>query len=323
MYRYQIVSVIALGLLACALVSCHEGKESGGAAMKREKAGEAGRQVVRDPAVAGQFYPGSESELRREVKGYLDKVASEKIEGKIVGLISPHAGYTYSGQTAAYGYKLLEGKGIKRVIVVAPSHHVGFRGAALPAADAYKTPLGIIPIDRESCQMLSKNEIYSGSPAAHEDEHSLEVQLPFLQEVLKDFTLIPIIIGQTSEEDNKSIAAPLRKLLDEKTIIVASSDFTHYGYSFGYVPFRDNIKENLKNLDLGAVQQIEKMDAEGFNSYVERTGATICGHCPIGILLEALPRNAHGTLLKYETSGDLTGDYSHCVSYVSMVFTVR
>jgi len=255
------------------------------------------RQAVREPAVAGQFYPASPPELERELKRFLSAVPPQEIPGKIAGLISPHAGYAYSGGVAAFGYKTLEGKGFKRAIVLAPSHRVGFRGAALPAYDAYKTPLGTIPIDKEICRQLARNDLYAILPQAHEGEHSLEVQLPFLQETLGEFSLIPIII--------------------------ASSDFTHYGYSFGYVPFRDNIKENLKKLDLGAVDKIEKMDAEGFSAYVARTGATICGRCAIGVLLDALPLNARGKLLKYETSGDLTGDWSHCVSYVSMVFTVK
>lgn len=308
--------------MALANVSCHNDEKLEGPAMKREGSGGGASRAVREPAVAGQFYPGRESELKSEIKEYLGKVPAQKVDGTIVGLISPHAGYTYSGQTAAYGYKLLEGRAITRVIVLAPSHRVGFRGAALPGTDAYRTPLGIIPIDTQACAELGSQKLYSNLPQAHEHEHSLEVQLPFLQQVLGEFTLIPVIIGQTEVEDNKTIAAPLKKLLDGSTIIVASSDFTHYGYNFGYLPFRENIKENLEKLDLGAVERIEKMDAEGFAAYVERTGATICGHCPIGILLEALPRNARGKLLKYETSGDVTGDYSHCVSYVSMVFTV-
>jgi len=319
---YRASLVFALGALALMPVSCYEKRESEGPAMKKESGGSTAPRVVREPAVAGQFYPGSESELRREVVGYLSAVPAQKIDGRIVGLISPHAGYTYSGRAAAYGYSLLKGKGFKRVIVLAPSHRAGFRGAALSDADSFKTPLGLVPLDREACTGLISHELYAKLPQAHEYEHSLEVQLPFLQEVLGDFTLIPIIIGQLRRGDAETIASPLKKLLDGKTIIIASSDFTHYGAGFDYLPFTDNIKENLKKLDLGAVEIIKKLDAQGFNAYVERTGATICGHYPIQILLETLPRDARGHLLKYETSGDMTGDYSHCVSYVSMVFTV-
>lgn len=290
--------------------------------MKKETGGDAASQVVRRPAVAGQFYPGREAELRREVAGDLKAVPQQKIEGRIVGLISPHAGYAYSGKVAAYGYSLLKGKGFKRAVILAPSHRAAFRGAALSDADSFKTPLGLIPLDKKACSGLLSHELYANLPQAHEYEHSLEVQLPFLQEVLGDFTLIPIIVGQLRAGDAAALASPLKKLLDEKTIIIASSDFTHYGAGFDYLPFTDNVKENLKKLDLGAVEIIRKLDASGFDAYVGRTGATICGHYPIQTLLETLPKDARGQLLKYDTSGDMTGDYSHCVSYVSMVFTV-
>lgn len=280
-------------------------------------------QIVREPAVAGQFYPGSRGALERTVREYLAEVPSQKVEGRIVGLVSPHAGYPYSGKTAAYGYKALEGKGFARVIVLAPSHRVGFSGAALTDEDAYRTPLGVVPIDKTACAELGTHDLYTLMPRAHEFEHSLEVQLPFLQEVLKEFTLVPVIIGQINSADWKVIAAPLAKLLDGKTIIIASSDFTHYGESFGYVPFRDNVKENIRKLDFGAIEKIEALDAAGFAAYQRKTGATICGECPIGILLSAMPKGTRGKLLHYTTSGDLTGDFSHCVSYASIIFTVQ
>ncbi|MCX6358135.1 MAG: AmmeMemoRadiSam system protein B [Candidatus Aureabacteria bacterium] len=291
--------------------------------MNRKSSEAAGYRVIREPAVAGQFYPGDAKELRGMISKFLAEAPKQKMDGRIVGLISPHAGYVYSGRAAACGYKMIEGSGFTRAIVLAPSHHVGFRGAALPGADAYRTPLGVVPIDQAACRELLNHKLYTESPRAHGPEHSLEVQIPFLQAVLKDFTLIPIVIGQTNMGDNTLIAAPLKKLLDGKTIIIASSDFTHYGYNFGYLPFTDNIKDKLKWLDMGAVEKIQTLDAEGFGAYVERTGATICGHGPIGVLLEALPKSAKGTLLRYDTSGDLTGDFSSSVSYVSMIFTAN
>jgi MEMO1 family protein len=277
---------------------------------------------IRYPAVAGQFYPGSPDALRKEVREFLDAAPRSKVGGRIVGLVSPHAGYTYSGATAAYGYSLLKGRGFTRVVVLAPTHRVGFRGAAITDSAVYRTPLGDVPVDRAACDELSKNPGYVVLPRAHEGEHSLEVQVPFLQETLGAFTLVPVIVGEVDPGDYGKLAAPLKKLLDAKTVIVASSDFTHYGASFGYLPFTDNVRENLRALDLGAAALVEKRDAAGFAAYVERTGATICGHTPIGIVLEALPREARGDLLHYTTSGDLTGDWSHCVSYVSILFTV-
>jgi AmmeMemoRadiSam system protein B len=278
--------------------------------------------AVRLPAVAGQFYPGGAEALGKEVRGLLAAAPARKTDGRIVGLVSPHAGYTYSGATAACGYALLRGRGFTRAVVLAPSHRAWFRGAALTDAAWYRTPLGDVPVDRAACDALAKGRGYAVLPRAHEGEHSLEVQIPFLQEALGGFTLVPIVVGEATGEDRAALAAPLRGLLDSKTVIVASSDFTHYGADFGYLPFTADVKENLRRLDLGAAAFIEKRDAAGFAAYVRRTGATICGHAPVGVAIEALPAGARGTVLDYATSGDLTGDWSHCVSYVSIAFTV-
>jgi AmmeMemoRadiSam system protein B len=276
---------------------------------------------VRHPAVAGQFYPGDEGALRKEVRGFLDAAPRRKVEGRIAGLISPHAGYAYSGATAACGYALLAGKGFTRAVVLAPSHRIGFRGAALTDAAVYRTPLGDVPVDRAACDLLAGSPGYAIFPRAHEGEHSLEVQVPFLQETLGAFRLVPVVVGEVAPADYAKLAAPLKKLLDAETVIIASSDFTHYGAGFGYLPFTDDVKENLRRLDLDAAGFAQRRDAAGFADYVARTGATICGHAPIGVLLEALPAHAAGTLLHYTTSGDLTGDWRHSVSYVSMLFT--
>jgi AmmeMemoRadiSam system protein B/AmmeMemoRadiSam system protein A len=279
--------------------------------------------VVREPAVAGAFYPARKEELEKTVRAYLAEVHPPQVTGRVVGLVSPHAGYTYSGETAAYGYKLLEGRPVKRAIIIAPSHQVGFHGLSIPQVDAYRTPLGLVPLDKKACEALRAHELFSSVPGAHTDEHSLEVQLPFLQCVLRDFTIVPIVAGQLREEDYEKVAGPLGDLLDGRTIIVASTDFTHYGTRFGYVPFRDNLKENIEKLDRGAIDAVEKGDWRAFLRYQQRTGATICGRCPIAVMLCALGPDAAGRLLHYTTSGDLTGDFSSSVSYVSMVFTVK
>lgn len=316
--RVAAVSAWCAGSLAC--VSCGE-RTAQGAAPGGEGVGEM-KAGVRYAAVAGQFYPQDPGTLRREVRGFLDGAPRSAMEGRLVGLLSPHAGYTYSGAAAACGYALLRGRGFTRAVVLAPSHRVGFRGAAVTDAGLYRTPLGDVSVDRAACDALAKCPGYAMLPRAHEGEHSLEVQLPFLQEALGEFALIPIIVGEVEPADYAKLATPLRKLLDAKTVLVASSDFTHYGAAFGYLPFTRDVKENLRRLDLGAAAYAERRDAAGFAAYVDRTGATICGHAPIGILLEALPPDARGTLLRYTTSGDQTGDWGHCVSYVSMAFTI-
>jgi AmmeMemoRadiSam system protein A/AmmeMemoRadiSam system protein B len=184
-----------------------------------------------------------------------------------------------------------------------------------------ETPLGRIGIDRDLVERLWEDDLFDSNLQAHTHEHSVQIELPFLQRALGDFKLVPIVCGQLGEAAARRIAATLLDHIDEETLIVVSSDFTHYGRTFDYVPFQDDIQENLRNLDLGAFREIEDKNLSGFMDYVHNTGATICGRSPIAILLAMLPAEAKVQLLKYDTSGNLTGDWSHCVSYVSAAVT--
>jgi len=148
------------------------------------------------------------------------------------------------------------------------------------------------------------------------------MQLPFLQVALGEFTLLPLVIGELTDKDYAEAARILAPYIDSSTIIVTSSDFTHYGFRFGYLPFKDHPRENLKKLDGGAIDKILAKDLKSFISYVDETGATICGTRPIGLVLKLLPPAAQGKLLSYYTSGDLTGDFDTSVSYASIVFSV-
>ncbi len=277
---------------------------------------------MRKAAVAGMFYENNPEILKKQIKEYLKKAAPGKVQGNVIALISPHAGYTFSGQAAAFGYKLLDSKKIKKVIVIAPSHSVGFRGASIPDTDSYETPLGLVKLDRKSCDILLKQKLFSSIARVHSHEHSLEVQLPFLQVVLgSNFKLVPIVVGQLMESDYPVLAGAVSEIISEGDLVVASSDFIHQGPRFGYVPYKTNIKENIKKLDMGAVDLILEKDTAKFIDYVEDTGATICGRCPIGILLEMLPEDAKGMLLTYYTSGDIAGGETETVSYVSLAFS--
>lgn len=279
-------------------------------------------EKVRKSPIAGSWYPGEKKQLQRQIEDYLAKTQSAVPAGRIIALISPHAGIEYSGLAAASGYKLLKGQKIKRVIVLGPSHYSGFRGLATSAEDYYETPLGRIKVDRAISDALFSKPLFQGPRNAELQEHSLEMQLPFLQVVIGDFLLVPLVVGELSVNDYTQAARVLSSYLDNETIIVASSDFTHYGYRFGYLPFTENPRENLKKLDYGAINKIIAKDFEGFNSYVNETGATICGMRPIGIILKLLPARAQGSLISYYTSGDLTGEFSSSVSYASIVFTL-
>ncbi|MBS1258334.1 MAG: hypothetical protein MAG551_01392 [Candidatus Scalindua arabica] len=280
-------------------------------------------QNVREPAVAGRFYPGSEADLSKKINNYLDKAFIESLPGKPVAIITPHAGYQYSGSVAAYGFKAIKDYGYKRVIVLAPSHYSRYRGASILDVEAYKTPLGLVKLDQGLCHNLINNPPFIGTfKNAHKREHSLETQLPFLQTVLgDDFELIPLLISRLSGEEFEFIADKLRHLIDEDTLVVVSSDFTHYGYGYDYVPFKKDVEANIKKLDYGAFERILALDFDGFINYKKATGITACGFMPVALLMKILPDNAQGKILQYDTSGSIMGDFSSSVSYASIVFT--
>ncbi len=312
--KYLLIPLVLLTILAILIY------------MSLEKAGTAedsnSRQITRSPAVAGTFYPSSENDLKATIRKYYGNVDDSILPKEIRAIIAPHAGYAYSGQTAAFAYKNAGGK---TVLLLAPSHYFYFNGASIANATHYRTPLGAIKLSSKTISIkedLRKSGLLYAEKNAHKKEHSIEVQLPFIQESLKDPEIIPILIGgATSFDDLAKIADILNRYIDESTLIVASSDFTHYGPRFSYVPFTGNIEENIKRLDYGALEHIEKKDPEGFDNYIQNTGATICGSKPITILLGMIQESElEGKLLHYDTSGRITGDFRNSVSYVSYAF---
>ncbi|MFW6108093.1 MAG: AmmeMemoRadiSam system protein B [bacterium] len=278
-------------------------------------------KTVRPPAKAGTWYTGDARALRREIEGYFEKAPDVKLGGTPRAVIAPHAGYRFSGKCAGAAYALVRDKDIRRVIALGPSHHLGFRGASVPAVDAYRTPLGVIPLDREARDDILKSELVRNIPAAHKDEHSVELQLPFLQLALEDFELVPVVIGRLTDDDYAGLAARLRRHVDEHTLIVASSDFTHYGRMFRFTPFKEDIRKNIEKLDKGAIKHILAVEPDAFRKYVRKTGATICGRAPIAVMLHMLPPDADGKLVRYYMSGDLENRYTHSVSYAAIAFT--
>lgn len=279
---------------------------------------------IRESIAAGRFYPASASELRREINTLLRKESTEGINSKPIAIISPHAGYQYSGSVAAYGYRAIKNYDYKRVIVIGPSHYSRYIGASILDVSYYKTPLGLVPLDQGVCNNLINNPPMIGTfKNAHLREHSIEIQLPFLQETLKDFKLIPILVSKLNNETIDFLAEKIKPFIDEETLIVVSSDFTHYGHSYDYVPkFKDgDIKGNIKNLDYGAFERILARDLSGFIRYKQATRINACGFMPIALLLKLLPSDAQGMILHYDSSGNQTGDFENSVSYASIVFT--
>jgi AmmeMemoRadiSam system protein B/AmmeMemoRadiSam system protein A len=269
---------------------------------------------IREPAVAGAFYPDNPEILSRDVKKYLDNAKKEKVEGEIVALVSPHAGYMYSGQVAAYAYQLIEGKAFDSVVVVAPSHRALFKGASLYDRGGYRTPLGVVPIDVElSKGMMERRKEIQFLPEAHGQEHSLEVQIPFLQIVSKSFKLVPIIMEPYwSWETCQSLASAMAETVrGKKVLLIASSDLSHF-HSY----------EKAVELDKIVLSHIERFDPEGLNRDLKSGRCEACGGGPIiSIMLAAKALGANkGKVLKYLNSGDVTGDRSRVVGYGAGVF---
>ena len=278
-------------------------------------------EEVRKSALAGSWYPADATELQKQIDDLLAKANAPDLHGELRALIVPHAGYQYSGAAAAVGYKCIGKQKISRVIILAPTHRVGIRGCSVPKYSAYETPLGLVPLDAEACAELRKHALVSENRGAHAQEHSIEIQLPFLQRTVGEFKLVPMLVGNLDFDGARSVAAVILSLLDDETLLVASSDFTHYGARFGYQPFTKDIQDNLRDLDRGAFHSILDGDAKGFLEYTRETGATICGALPIAMLLEAMHGSTQSMLLAYYTSGDLTGDWSNSVSYGCFCFT--
>ena len=270
------------------------------------------RGEIREPAVAGSFYPNDPTVLRKQIRGFLDNVPEEKIEGKITALISPHAGYMYSGQVAAFGYKLLEGSGFNKVIVIAPSHRVHFHGASVYNKIGYRTPLGIVSVDRDLCnRIIAQNGMISYYPQAHTQEHSLEVQVPFLQIVLEEFKLVPIVMGSQDFDTCRVLSeAIIEAIKGERVLIVASSDLSHFHHY-----------DKAVSLDRIVLEYIDKLDASGLEHDLKNGRCEACGGGPIVtsmLIAEKLGANK-AKVLNYASSGDVTGYKSGVVGYASAV----
>ncbi|MHB9138243.1 MAG: AmmeMemoRadiSam system protein B [Victivallaceae bacterium] len=280
------------------------------------------KQVFESP-LAGSWYPSSRAALSQMIREDMALVKEQKLQN-VIALIQPHAGYRYSGKIAAYGLKEIANKDIRRVIIFGPSHSQPMTNClSILQATHILTILGEVELDSEFIAKIRKFSFCKSIPQAHVSEHSVDIQIPMLQTALKNFKLVPIVTGRLDEQTIKDIAAGISPLLDDKTLVIASSDFTHYGSYFNYQPFPVNFQteENLKKLDYGAIEKILSINRNEFSAYLQKTEVTICGQEPIRVLLELLPPNSKGYLLKYDTSGRMEGDYAHSVSYASFAFT--
>ena len=258
------------------------------------------KKVVRKSVIAGSWYPGVKSELESALDGYLSKAKVNPVSN-LHALIEPHAGYVYSAPVAAYGYKMLEGKQYDTVIIMGPDHHVGFSGAWIPKVTHFETPLGLVELSPKATE-LRKNSLFTDIPESQDQEHSVEIQIPFLQRTLKPgFRIIPIVVGRA---DAKDLASALKPLIDDRTLIVASSDLSHY-YSY----------EKAESLDRKCTANAPELNIEGMS------GCEACGITPILTLMNiARDFNWTGQLLDYKNSGDTAGDKKSVVGYMSVAY---
>ncbi|MCD6448763.1 MAG: AmmeMemoRadiSam system protein B [Thermoplasmata archaeon] len=271
----------------------------------------------RKAVVAGHFYEGKKERLIEEIKecflkgpGNVPKV--KKNGGKIKGLVVPHAGYIYSGYVAAFAYYEIAGDFPDKFIILGPNHHGYGAGVAIMSEGTWETPLGEIKIAedaRKYCRGIIKDD-----EIAHRYEHSIEVQLPFLQFLSSDFTFIPICFGWQDWDTVKEAADILKEA--EDAVFIASSDFSHV--SFSGFPSPDDIEEFVKKKDMLAIEKILQLDAKGLVETVEEKNITMCGYGAVATMLEALKGRAkEARLLKYATSYDVEPG-TYCVGYAAI-----
>ena len=273
---------------------------------------------TRPAALAGSWYSDDPEELEHSIEEYLSAVDTAAAQTP-AALVVPHAGHRYSVQTAAYGYASIRDRVTRRVFIVAPSHRVYFDGAAVPTVSFFETPLGQVPVDTEVTYALAAHGDIAMDDRAHETEHSIEIQLPFLQVALADgFRIVPVTIGELDAAGAERLAAALRPFIGPRDLVLASSDFTHFGESYGYVPFLEDVPARIRELDMGALEAIQTLSAAELEGYRSRTGITVCGYRPIMTLLALLPAGTALDLLDYDTSGRMTNSWESSVSYLTI-----
>jgi AmmeMemoRadiSam system protein B len=266
---------------------------------------------IRKPAVAGYFYPADASKLKDEVEVLLQITAGEKLTGKLYGIVSPHAGYIYSGKTAAFGFNLLDKNKVKTVIILSPSHREYFPGVSVYSGDAYQTPLGTVSVNKKVADLLTSDSktIFKGMEG-HTQEHAVEVQIPFLQMVLGDFEIVPVVMGDQGKLYIDELADKLAEAVDDNTVVVSSSDLSHY-YSGNVASQMDSIVEH----------DINSFNYAGLMENIDAGRCEACGAGTIIAMMKSADKlNYKKSKVLYRCdSGDTTGDKNEVVGYLSAV----
>jgi AmmeMemoRadiSam system protein B len=265
---------------------------------------------IRRPAVSGTWYPGSAAELASAIDAHLASAGGAERLQTLTALIAPHAGLMYSGPVAAYAYRQLQGRAVDTVVLVGPSHFVGFDGVSIYRQGGFDSPLGVAPID-EACAaaLMAASPVIAEYPSAHVREHSLEMQLPFVRRLLPHASIVPLVMGRQTAQ----VAAELGRVLaaslaGRNAIMIASSDLSHY-----------HDATTARSLDDQVVRLVEQLDAGGLQALLERNPDHACGGGPIvSVMRAAQALHARDAIvLRYADSGDVSGDKSSVVGYLA------
>jgi len=281
-------------------VGCHE-------------AAEVAMDYIKKSLIAGSWYPGNPRILDKDINNYFNNVSDMTVSGQILGLVAPHAGYVYSGQVAAHAYNQIKGHTYDVVFVIGPSHRTFFRGISLFNQGGYETPLGIVNVHQSIAdRLLEQDPQIAFLPDVHLQEHSVEIQLPFLQIALGEFFFIPLIMGDQDYETCRVLANAIVKCVgNKKILIVGSSDLSHY---HGY--------EQAIKMDALILDHLRKMDEHGLMRDLDSGIGEACGGGPAAVtMMVARQLGADAAaVLKYANSGDVTGDRNGVVGYAAAVF---
>jgi MEMO1 family protein len=287
------------------------------------------KKEVRDPwvrpaAVAGQFYSSEPEALKKEISNYLSEAEKRDIAGRLVGGVVPHAGYVFSAQVAAHFYKQIEGLSLRTAIIIGASHHYPLAGVSVYDKGAFASPLGEVPIDEELAARLIENvENAQSDPDVHFDEHTLEVQIPFLKYLFPEIKIVPALVSKSGESFLSGLVDFLIDVVrdDPGVIIVSSTDLTHYPEYETAVDWDRKTVEYMKKVDIaGLIRHAET----GRHNDTPNLHCALCGEAPVlsMLMLAEKMRIPSGVELNYANSGDVSGDHSRVVGYAAMAYAI-
>ncbi len=268
-------------------------------------------QPIRRAAVAGTWYPGEADRLTRAIDDCCARVDSE-VDGELIGIVAPHAGLMYSGRVAAHAYRQLAGRSYDVIVLVGPSHHVGFEGVSIVAAGAFATPLGEVAISgQDAAALMAATPVIRELPAAHQREHSLEMQLPFLQHFLPGTPIVPLVMGHQTHQTIRTLGDALAAAFESRrALLVASTDLSHYYDA-----------PHAAKLDQVMVDGVTRFDPEAIERALVKFPDHACGGGPLVAVMRAVRAlgAADARVLRYADSGDVSGDTSAVVGYMAAV----